>query len=50
MSRPVWFGALLLLLGTGPALAAPPRIFAYPRPLPEPTAEKLPPWRGFNLL
>ena len=50
MNRPVWFGTLLLLLGTGTALAAPPRIFAYPRPLPEPTAEKLPPWRGFNLL
>jgi aryl-phospho-beta-D-glucosidase BglC (GH1 family) len=30
--------------------AAAPRTFPYPRPLPEPTAEKLPRWRGFNLL
>ncbi|MBI5770572.1 MAG: cellulase family glycosylhydrolase [Verrucomicrobia bacterium] len=32
------------------ALAAPPRTFPYPRPLPEPSAAKLPRWRGFNLL
>ncbi len=30
--------------------AAPPPTFPYPRPLPEPTAERLPRWRGFNLL
>jgi len=50
MSRHVWLGKLLFLLGAGLALAAPPRTFPYPRPLPEPTAEKLPRWRGFNLL
>ena len=39
----------VLLWAAGLVLAAPQR-FLYPRPLPEPTAEKLPRWRGFNLL
>ncbi len=34
----------------GVASAEPPTVFPYPRPLPEPSAEKLPRWRGFNLL
>ena len=50
MSRHMGWGALIFLCGAGVALAAPPRTFPYPRPLPEPTAEKLPAWRGFNLL
>lgn len=40
----------VLLLATSGAGAASPRTFPYPRPLPEPTAEQLPRWRGFNLL
>jgi hypothetical protein len=39
-----------LLLATTLAFADPPRTFPYPRPLPEPEVEKLPRWRGFNLL
>lgn len=50
MSRDVWLGKLIFLLGAGLALAAGPQTFPYPRPLPEPSAEKLPRWRGFNLL
>lgn len=50
MSRPLWLGKLIFIFGAGVALAAAPRTFPYPRPLPEPTAEKLPQWRGFNLL
>lgn len=38
------------MLGTGLAHATPPRTLPYPQPRPEPTAEKLPRWRGFNLL
>ncbi len=41
---------LLFLLAGTVAAAAPPTTFPYPRPLPEPTAETLPRWRGFNLL
>ncbi len=50
MSRALWLGKLIFLLGAGLAAAAGPRTFPYPRPLPEPSAEKLPRWRGFNLL
>jgi hypothetical protein len=50
MSRFLWPGQLIFMLGAGMALAAELRTFPYPRPLPEPTAQKLPPWRGFNLL
>ncbi len=38
----LWFATLVA--------AAPLQTFPYPRPLPEPAAEKLPRWRGFNLL
>jgi hypothetical protein len=50
MNRRAWCWPLIFLFGAGVALAAAPRTFPYPRPLPEPTAEKLPLWRGFNLL
>ena len=42
--------ALIAFLTSGIALAELPRTFPFPRTLPEPTAAKLPRWRGFNLL
>ena len=44
------FFAGVLCVSGGVTRAEPPRTFPYPRPLPEATAEKLPRWRGFNLL
>ena len=38
------------MFGPDLAHATPPRTLPYPQPRPEPTAEKLPRWRGFNLL
>jgi endoglucanase len=39
-----------LVIGMVSAFAGPPRTVPYPRPLPEPSAAKLPRWRGFKLL
>ncbi len=50
MCRRLLMAMLGLVSITASALAAPPRTFPYPRPLPEATAEHLPRWRGFNLL
>ena len=50
MCRRVALGMLALLLGAGVGAADAPRTFPFPRPLPEPSAAKLPRWRGFNLL
>ncbi len=38
------------MFGTDLAHATPPRTLPYRQPRPEPPAEKLPRWRGFNLL
>jgi len=50
MSRTVSLWVLTAILTSGIALAELPRTFPFPRALPEPTAAKLPRWRGFNLL
>jgi len=50
MSRILKLVGISLFLHVSLALAEPPRTFPYPRPLPEPSAAKLPRWRGFNLL
>ena len=50
MSRFLKLAGAAVLVQLGIALAAPPTTFPYPRPLPEPSAAKLPRWRGFNLL
>ena len=49
--RPTGLLGVLLGMGLcGPQWSRVAATFPYPHPLPEPSAAKLPRWRGFNLL